>query len=91
MTKQEFDEYIKNVDESKKELATNWAIAIGLQQVDQLNVSEYLLELAKRNIEGEISIAEVKKLVDEYHAKRCPPGKRRYHSTYTRIPDKKVK
>ena len=66
MTKQEFDEYIKNVDESKKELATNWAIAIGLQQVDQLNVSEYLLELAKRNIEGEISIAEVKKLVDEY-------------------------
>jgi hypothetical protein len=35
--------------------------------VDGLKVSDYLLELARRNIEGEISMEEVDKLLDEYY------------------------
>ena len=45
-------------------------MAIGLQAVDGLKVSGYLLELARRNIEGEISMEEVDKLLDEYYEEK---------------------
>ena len=51
-----FDEYIRQGEPQKKERADAWRVAIGLQDVDGLKVSGYLLELARRNIEGEISI-----------------------------------
>ena len=63
----EFDEYIREVEPSKKEKADNWACAIGLQQVDGLTPSKYLFETARRNIEGEISIEEVKSLIHSYY------------------------
>lgn len=44
-----------------------WSIATVLQQVDGLTPSAYLYETAKRNIEGEISIEEARKLVDSYY------------------------
>jgi len=50
-----FDEYIRQGNPQKKERAEFWRVAIGLQAVDGLKVSDYLLELARRNIEGEIS------------------------------------
>ena len=59
-----FDEYIRQGDPQKKERAEAWRVAIGLQAVDGLKVSDYLLELARRNIEGEISMEEVDKLLD---------------------------
>ena len=46
-----FDEYIRLGDPQKKERAEAWRVAIGLQVVDGLKVSDYLLELARRNIE----------------------------------------
>ena len=60
-----FDEYIRQGDPQKKERAEAWRMAIGLQAVDGLKVSDYLQELARRNIEGEISMEEVDKLLDE--------------------------
>ena len=54
-----FDEYIRQGEPQKKERAEAWRVAIGLQAVDGLKVSDYLLELARRNIEGEISMEEV--------------------------------
>lgn len=51
-----FDEYIRKGDPQKKERAEACRVAIGLQTVDGLKVSDYLLELARRNIEGEISM-----------------------------------
>ena len=51
-----FDEYIRQGDPQKKERAEAWRVAIGLQAVDDLKVSDYLLELAQKNIEGEISM-----------------------------------
>ena len=41
-----FEEYKNHPDESVRERANNWAIAIGLQRVDGLNVSEFLIHVA---------------------------------------------
>lgn len=62
-----FEEYIKNGTLEQKERAENWQIAIGLQEVDNLKVSQALVELAKRHIEGEITIEEVEQRIWEYH------------------------
>lgn len=62
-----FDEYIRLGEPEQKEKAANWNIAIGLQAVDGLKPSEYLVQTAKRNIEGEISIDEVRELVHSYY------------------------
>lgn len=70
-----FDEYIRQGDPSKREKASAWRTAIGLQAVDGLTVSDYLQETAQRHIEGEISIEEVKKLIKTYYeskSKRTP-------------------
>lgn len=45
-----------------------WAVAIGLQDVDGLKVSDYLREQAHAYIAGEKPLAEVGRLVNEYHA-----------------------
>ena len=63
----DFESYIREGDPDKKEKSIAWSIATGLQQVDGLTPSAYLYETAKRNIEGEISIEEAKKLIDSYY------------------------
>ena len=81
-----FDEYIRQGDPQKKERAEAWRVAIGLQAVDGLKVSDYLLELARRNIEGEISMEEVNKLLDEYYEeKHRIRDTWREYETYTKI------
>ena len=65
----DFDEYIVASEPHKRERAEAWKVAIGLQAVDGLQVSDYLLELARRNIEGEITIDEVIELLNERDAK----------------------
>lgn len=62
-----FDEYIRQGEPDKKEKAYIWQTAIGLQAVDGLSTSEYLKETAKRNIEGEITVDEVSRLVKSYY------------------------
>ena len=62
-----FDEYIRQGEPSQRESAYAWSTAIGLQAVDGLKTSEYLNDLARRNIEGEITIDEVGKLLDSYY------------------------
>lgn len=62
-----FDEYLRQGKPSQKESAENWKTAIGLQAVDGLQPSAYLIDVAKRNIEGEISLDETRKLIDSYY------------------------
>lgn len=64
-----FEEYIKNGTPEQKERAENWQIAIGLQDVDDLKVSQVLIELARRHIEGKITIEEVEQRIWEYYNK----------------------
>ena len=66
----DFDEYIRQGEPSKRESAYAWSTAIGLQAVDGLKTSEYLNELARRNIEGEITMDEVSKLLDTYYKRK---------------------
>ena len=81
-----FDEYIRQGEPQKKERAEAWRVAIGLQAVDGLKVSDYLLELARRNIESEISMEEVDKLLDEcYEEKHRIRDTWREYETYTKI------
>ena len=62
-----FDEYLRQGEPSKRESAANWQTAIGLQAVDGLQPSTYLLEVAGRNIEGEITLEESRQLIDSYY------------------------
>jgi fido (protein-threonine AMPylation protein) len=62
-----FDEYLRQGEPNKAEKAKVWKIAIGLQQVDGLKPSEYLLATARQNIEGQLSIEEVKERIASYY------------------------
>lgn len=64
-----FNEYKKQSEPEKYQKAKNWGIAIGLQQVDGLTPSQYLIDVAKDNIEGRISIDEASKQVSQYYKK----------------------
>ncbi|MBP5628621.1 MAG: Fic family protein [Bacteroidaceae bacterium] len=67
MKQEDFDEYIRQGESSQRKAAYEWSTAIGLQAVDGLKTSDYLNELARRNIAGEISIDEVGRLLDTYY------------------------
>lgn len=73
----DFEEYIRQGEPGKKERAQIWRTAIGLQQVDGLCISDYMKELVRRNIEGELSMAEVRKLIDEHYKGIRPKRKPR--------------
>jgi hypothetical protein len=62
-----FEEYRNHPDPEKRERASNWRMAIGLQAVDGLTTSDYLIETARKHIEGEITIDEAQDLIKEYH------------------------
>ena len=62
-----FEEYRRETDPDKRERSYAWSTAIGLQAVDGLETSDYLKEVAKRNIEGEITIGEAKALIESYY------------------------
>lgn len=78
----DFDEYIRQGEPAQRERAVAWSVAIGLQAVDGLQVSDYLLELARRNIEGEITIDEVIELLNERDAKK---SRLKEYTSYTRV------
>ena len=63
----ELSEYIKQDELNKGEKAKTWETAIGLQDVDGLKPSKYLIKTAKEHIEGTINIEEVRKRIDEYY------------------------
>ena len=63
----DFGKYYEAPEPGRRERAYGWATAIGLQDVDGLRPSQYLIDTAKRNIEGEISADDARRLVDEYY------------------------
>ena len=63
----DFDAYIRQGEPDKKEKASIWRTAIGLQAVDGLQTSEYLRETALKHIEGEIDIDEARQLIQTYY------------------------
>ena len=67
MHKDPFEEYIRQGEASQYEKAQAWKTAIGLQAVDGLTPSAYLVELAKKNIEGQMSLQALHTLLEHYY------------------------
>ena len=67
MDKDPFKEYIKESEPGKRDKGYAWHTAIGLQAVDGLTTSKYLIDTAIRNIEGDISIDEASELLNSYY------------------------
>ena len=62
-----FDKYIVQGETTRRQRAENWQIAIGLQDVDRLKNSHYLLNTAKEHIEGKIDLAAAEERIAEYY------------------------
>ena len=69
-----YDEYIQHGAPDVAEKASAWATGIGLQAVDGLEVSAYLDQAARDNIEGRITLDEVRQRVDAYYQVRHVQG-----------------
>ncbi len=63
----DFEEYIRQGEPEQKERALIWRTAIGLQQVDGLQTSDYLKDLARQHIEGDITLKKAKLLIETYY------------------------
>lgn len=62
-----FEEYIRQGDVTQRERAENWQVAIGLQAVDNLHVSDYLRQTAEEHIAGNITQEEVEGRIAAYY------------------------
>ena len=66
----DLEEYIRQGEPDRSEKSAAWQTAIGLQDVDGLQISDYLLETAKEHIEGKIDIATAQKRIYSYYEQR---------------------
>lgn len=62
-----FEEYKKQGEPERYKRAENWGVAIGLQKVDDLAPSKHLIDVAKDNIEGKITVDEAAERVARYY------------------------
>ncbi|MBO5953554.1 MAG: Fic family protein [Oscillospiraceae bacterium] len=62
-----FEEYLREKEPQKKEKGYAWHTAIGLQAVDGLETSQYLIDTARKNIEGDITFEEADALIHSYY------------------------
>lgn len=65
-----FKEYFIQAEPDKRDKGYAWQTAIGLQAVDGLKTSKYLIDTAIRNIEGDISIDEAQELLNSYYEEK---------------------
>ena len=65
-----FDDYLRAKEPGMREKAYAWKTAIGLQKVDGLTPSDYLIETARKNIEGEITLSESRQRIESYYKSR---------------------
>ena len=70
MEKDPFKKYLRESEPDKAHKGYAWSTAIGLQAVDGLKPSKYLIETAIQNIEGKITMKEVQSLIDSYYEEK---------------------
>jgi fido (protein-threonine AMPylation protein) len=70
MEKDPFKEYLKESEPDKASKSYAWSTAIGLQAVDGLKPSKYLIDTAIQNIEGKITLKEAQNLIDSYYEEK---------------------
>ncbi len=69
----DLENYMKQGEPEQQERGYVWHTAIGLQQVDGLTTSDYLIETANKNINGDITLEEAQKLIEGYYKSRPVP------------------
>ena len=62
-----FEEYSRDKEPNKYYKSYAWKTAIGLQKVDGLEPSEYLIKTANKNIEGDITFEDAHELITSYY------------------------
>lgn len=67
MNQDPFKEYACQAEPNIREKSYAWQTAIGLQDVDGLKTSKYLIDTAIKNIEGDITIDEAQNLLNSYY------------------------
>lgn len=67
MDRDPFKEYIVQTEPGMREKGYAWHTAIGLQAVDGLTPSKYLVQTAVQNIEGKITIDQAQQILDRYY------------------------
>ena len=70
LDKEPFKEYLRESEPDKAHKGYAWSTAIGLQAVDGLKPSKYLIDTAIQNIEGKITMKEAQSLIDSYYEER---------------------
>ena len=70
MEKDPFKKYLKESEPDKASKGYAWSTAIGLQAVDGLRPSRYLIDTAIQNIEGKITLKEAQNLINSYYEER---------------------
>ena len=70
LDKDPFKEYLRESEPDKAHKSYVWSTAIGLQAVDGLKPSKYLVDAAIQNIEGKITMKEAQSLIDSYYKER---------------------
>ena len=70
MEKDPFKEYLKESEPKKAHKSYIWSTAIGLQAVDGLKPSKYLIDTAIQNMEGKITMKEAQSLIDSYYKEK---------------------
>ena len=63
----DLENYKTQGEPDQRERGYIWHTAIGLQKVDGLTTSDYLIETANKNINGDITLEEARKLVEDYY------------------------
>ncbi len=76
-----FKEYKNHPNKDVRERANNRGASIGLQNVDGHNVSGFLIQLARQQVKGEITMEEVTQRLNEHYKHR-----KLYSSTYEIVP-----
>ena len=70
LDKDPFKEYLRESEPDKAHKSYVWSTAIGLQAVDGLKPSKYLVDAAIQNIEGKITMKEAQSLINSYYKER---------------------
>ncbi len=63
----DLEHYMKQGEPEQRERGYVWHTAIGLQQVDGLKPSDYLIATANKNINGDITLEEAQTLIEGYY------------------------
>lgn len=62
-----FEKYYREGEPSQRDLGYAWQTGVGLQAVDGLQPSDYLINMAKDNIEGRITLDRANELIESYY------------------------